>query len=145
MGNNIFPHLWGKPQNGKAVSKSSGKYKVSQMVDTVDEDEKLVSTIKTPGQVKDYMTTRYNNTSATFLTEDGLCEVLMQSRKPIAKGFVVNIDFITIEQKVDGKNKGRFTGTEYMLTVDTAKNSNGGDDVTTLGEPVSTTLSRLEQ
>ena len=36
---------------------------------------------------EEYLTTRYNNTSATFITEDGLYEVLMQSRKPIAKAF----------------------------------------------------------
>ena len=46
---------------------------VSKMVKKVDEDEKII--------------TRTNNTSATFLTEDGLYEVLMQSRKPIAKQF----------------------------------------------------------
>lgn len=43
------------------------------MVKNVDEDEKII--------------TRTNNTSATFLTEDGLYEVLMQSRRPIAKAF----------------------------------------------------------
>ena len=46
---------------------------VSKMVKNVDEDEKII--------------TRINNTSATFLTEYGLYEVLMQSRKPIAKAF----------------------------------------------------------
>jgi putative antirepressor len=46
---------------------------VSKMVNNVDEDEKLIA--------------RINNTSATFLTEDGLYEVLMLSRKPIAKQF----------------------------------------------------------
>ncbi len=46
---------------------------VSKMVKNIDEDEKII--------------TRTNNTSATFLTEDGLYEVLMQSRKPIAKQF----------------------------------------------------------
>ena len=46
---------------------------VSKMVNNVDEDEKLI--------------TRINNTSATFLTEDGLYEVLMLSTKPIAKQF----------------------------------------------------------
>ena len=46
---------------------------VSKMVNSVDEDEKLIA--------------RINNTSATFLTEDGLYEVLMLSRKPIAKQF----------------------------------------------------------
>ena len=46
---------------------------VSKMVSNVDENEKII--------------TRINNTSATFLTEDGLYEVLMLSRKPIAKVF----------------------------------------------------------
>ena len=46
---------------------------VSKMVKNVDDDEKIIA--------------RTNNTSATFLTEDGLYEVLMQSRKPIAKQF----------------------------------------------------------
>ena len=46
---------------------------VSKMVSNVDENEKII--------------TRINNTSATFLTEDGLYEVLMLSRKPIAKEF----------------------------------------------------------
>lgn len=56
-------------------SKSNGKYKVSQMVKTVDEDEKGIYHVATLGGVQE----------ATFLTEDGLYEVCMQSRKPIAK------------------------------------------------------------
>lgn len=47
------------------------------MVDTVDEDEKLRETIFTSGQ----------NREVWFLTENGLYEVLMQSRKPLAKEF----------------------------------------------------------
>ena len=43
----------------------------------VDEDEKTTRTIITSGS--NYQT------EAWFLTEDGLYEVLMQSRKPIAK------------------------------------------------------------
>ena len=43
----------------------------------VDEDEKVVHTICVSGQ----------NREMTFLTEHGLYEVLMQSRKPIAKEF----------------------------------------------------------
>lgn len=56
-------------------SKSNGKYKVSQMVKTVDKDEKGIYNVATLGGVQE----------ATFLTEDGLYEVCMQSRKPIAK------------------------------------------------------------
>lgn len=56
-------------------SKSNGKYKVSQMVKTVDEEEKGIYNIATLGGIQE----------STFLTEDGLYEVCMQSRKPIAK------------------------------------------------------------
>lgn len=51
---------------------------VSKMLDKVDDDEKTTRTISTNGNYK---------TEAWFLTEDGLYEVLMQSRKPIAKAF----------------------------------------------------------
>ena len=50
---------------------------VSTMIRTVDEDEKLIQTMFVSGQ----------NRETWFLTEDGLYEVLMQSRKPIAKQF----------------------------------------------------------
>lgn len=56
-------------------SKSNGKYKVSQMTRTVDESEKGIYNVDTPGGIQE----------STFLTEDGLYEVCMQSRKPIAK------------------------------------------------------------
>ena len=56
-------------------SKSNGKYKVSQMVKTVDDDEKGIYNVATLG----------GNQESIFLTEDGLYEVCMQSRKPIAK------------------------------------------------------------
>jgi anti-repressor protein len=51
--------------------------KTSMMLSGIDEDEKLLETIFTSGQ----------NREMWFLTEDGLYEVLMQSRKPIAKTF----------------------------------------------------------
>lgn len=54
-----------------------GAYDVSKMLNTVDENEKLSGTIFVSGQ----------NREMRFLTEDGLYEVLMQSRKPIAKEF----------------------------------------------------------
>lgn len=52
-------------------------YDVSRMLGVVDEDEKLVRTMFVSGQ----------NRQVWFLTEDGLYEVLMQSRKPIARQF----------------------------------------------------------
>ena len=48
-----------------------------KMISSIDEDEKLMRTLFLSGQ----------NRQAWFLTEDGLYEVLMQSRKPIAKQF----------------------------------------------------------
>lgn len=50
---------------------------VSKMMKSVDEDEKVKNIIRTLG----------GNQEMWFLTEDGLYEVLMQSRKPIAKQF----------------------------------------------------------
>ena len=47
----------------------------SKMVKAVESDEKLIGTLFLSGQNRD----------AWFLTEDGLYEVCMQSRKPIAK------------------------------------------------------------
>lgn len=52
---------------------------VSKMLAAVDDEEKTIHTISTSGS--NYQT------EAWFLTEDGLYEVLMQSRKPIAKQF----------------------------------------------------------
>lgn len=50
---------------------------VGQMLSKVDEDERVISPLHYSGQVREIW----------FLTEDGLYEVLMQSRKPIAKAF----------------------------------------------------------
>ena len=61
----------------KDVAKWIGHSDVSMMMRNVDEDEKVTSNVCTPG----------GRQNAWFLTEDGLCEVLMQSRKPIAKQF----------------------------------------------------------
>lgn len=51
--------------------------RASEMLKTVDDDEKLMQTILASGQKR----------KMWFLTEDGLYEVLMQSRKDIAKQF----------------------------------------------------------
>ena len=50
---------------------------VSQMAQSVDEDEKGIYNVYTPG----------GNQDVLFLTENGVYEVLMLSRKPIAKEF----------------------------------------------------------
>lgn len=51
--------------------------KVGQMLSTIEEEEKFTSPIFYSGQVREMW----------FVTEDGLYEILMQSRKPIAKEF----------------------------------------------------------
>lgn len=56
---------------------SNGIYDVFNLLKSVDEDEKLIRTLFVSGQNRDVW----------MLTENGLYEVLMQSRKPIAKGF----------------------------------------------------------
>jgi anti-repressor protein len=50
---------------------------VNKLVNQVDDDEKVRKNVPTPG----------GNQEMWLLTEDGLYEVLMQSRKPIAKQF----------------------------------------------------------
>ena len=75
---------------------SQGKYNVNSMLSTVDEEEK----IKLP--ITQYVTGLQINTEYWFLTEDGLYEVLMQSRKPIAKqifGGIKNEQFSSTKHK----------------------------------------------
>lgn len=55
--------------------------KVGQMLELVDDNEKLTDTIYREGQ----------NREMWFVTENGLYELLMQSRKPLAKRFKVEI------------------------------------------------------
>ena len=55
--------------------------KVDQMLANVDDDEKLTDTIYRSGQKREMW----------FLTENGLYELLMQSRKPLAKAFKTEI------------------------------------------------------
>lgn len=65
---------------------------VSKMLKYVDEDEKLVGTLFLSGQ----------NREAWLLTEDGLYEVLMQSRKPIAKQFKKEVKNILKQMRLTG-------------------------------------------
>lgn len=62
------------------------------MLDVVEEDEKVVNNVYTLG----------GNQQAWFLTEDGLYEVLMQSRKPIAKEFKHGVKQILKEIRKNG-------------------------------------------
>lgn len=66
---------------------------VGKMLDKVDEEEKTTRTISTNGNY---------TTQAWFLTEDGLYEVLMQSRKPIAKQFKKEVKKILKQIRMTG-------------------------------------------
>lgn len=61
----------------KDVAEWIGYSRASVLLKSIDDDEKLMQTILASGQKRDMW----------FLTEQGLYEVLMQSRKPIAKKF----------------------------------------------------------
>ena len=52
-------------------------FSILSFIQSIDEDEKVVKNVYTLG----------GNQEAWFLTENGVYEVLMQSRKPIAKEF----------------------------------------------------------
>ncbi|MED3804979.1 phage antirepressor KilAC domain-containing protein [Lysinibacillus xylanilyticus] len=64
----------------------------SKMIRSIDEDEKLIRTLFLSGQKRE----------SWFLTEDGLYEVLMQSRKPIAKQFKKQVKNILKEIRLNG-------------------------------------------
>lgn len=58
---------------------SKGNFNVSKMILSVDEDEKM--------KIFTNLTNNKVGSNTWFLTENGLYEILMQSRKPIAKQF----------------------------------------------------------
>lgn len=81
-------------------NKEKGIRKVSQMLQTVDEEEKILggTNLVTQNQQGGLR----KNTERWFLTEDGLYEVLMQSRKPIAKQFKKEVKKILKQIRKDG-------------------------------------------
>ena len=75
----------------KMIDYSVGK--TGHMLHMVDKDEKLTLTIVRSGQGREMW----------FLTEDGLYEVLMQSRKPIARRFKRAVKDILKDLRLSGK------------------------------------------
>lgn len=76
------------------AKRPDGSFQVSQMIANVDDDEKVK------------LTSTVNNlnggSESWFLTEDGLYEVLMLSRKPIAKQFKKEVKKILKEIRLNG-------------------------------------------
>ena len=68
------------------------------MISRVDDDEKIL--LSTPSIS---MSARGNASNKWFLTEDGLYEVLMQSRKPIARRFKRAVKDILKDLRLSGK------------------------------------------
>lgn len=76
--------VYGTPEDPMFLAKDVAEWidhsKPSVMIESVDDDEKVkVNNV--------YFENRTGGNGTWFLTEDGLYEVLMQSRKPIAKEF----------------------------------------------------------
>ena len=76
------------------------------MLQNIDEDEKVVNNVYTLGGIQE----------SWFLTEDGLYEVLMQSRKPIAKSFKKEVKKILKEiRKTGSYNSQPVVKDSYMI------------------------------
>ena len=88
--------VYGDFENPLFLAKDVAKWiehsDVSTMLRSVDEDEKVTNIVCTLG----------GNQKAWFLTENGLYEVLMLSRKPIAKDFKKEVKRILHEIRTTG-------------------------------------------
>ena len=73
--------IYGNPETPLFLAKDVAEWiehsNVASMVKSIDDDEKLIETMFISGQSREVI----------MLTEDGVYEILMQSRKPIAKQF----------------------------------------------------------
>ncbi len=90
--------IYGDLENPLFLAKSVAEWieydksSINKMLNNVDESEKLNGTLFLSGQ----------NREMWFLTEDGLYEVLMQSRKPIAKLFKAEVKKILKTIRLNG-------------------------------------------
>lgn len=107
--------VYGTPENPLFMAKdvaewieyskrADGSYRTTEMLSTVDEDEK----VKIHATVNNIS----GGSDTWFLTEDGLYEVLMQSRKPIAKQFKKKVKEIL---KTIRKTGGYVNNAEKMI------------------------------
>lgn len=79
---------------------------INKLLSSIDEDEKIKRMLIRPDVRSGRITHDYQNgfnDSAWFLTENGLYEVLFQSRKPIAKAFKAEVKKILKELRLRGR------------------------------------------
>lgn len=103
--NNVEFKVYGDVNNplflAAEVAKVIGHTKVDKMIKNVDEEEKVKKEMD--GTLSTTQRGGYrDNTEYWFLTEYGLYEVLMQSRKPIAKAFKKEVKDILIQLRKTG-------------------------------------------
>ena len=86
--------------------------KTHQMLELVDDDEKLTDTIYRAGQKREVW----------FLTEHGLYELLMQSRKPLAKKFKFEIKKLIHQMRTGELRFNRVvSGRDKTLMIENAR------------------------
>lgn len=90
-------NVYGSPEEPLFLARDVASFiehsNTSKMLDSVDDDEKTTLTISYNGNM---------TTNQLFVTEDGLYEVLMLSRKPIAKQFKKGVKTILKEIRTSG-------------------------------------------
>lgn len=105
--------IYGSKENPLFLAKDVAEWishsRASEMLKGVDEDEKLLQTILASGQHREMW----------FLTEDGLYEVLMQSRKPIAKFFKKEVKSILRNLRKTGAHMTPETIEKVLADPDT--------------------------
>ena len=89
------------------AKRSDGSYQVGQMLQTIDDDEKI------------FTVNNVNGREMWFLTEDGVYEVLMQSRKPIAKQFKKEVKAVLKSIRKHGAYMTPETLEQVLLNPDT--------------------------
>lgn len=95
---------------------------VSKMLGTVDESEKVLKLLRgnnlPPTQDDNSARNQEGNPQRWFLTEDGLYEVLMQSRKPLAKQFKKQVKAILKEIRRTGSYSSKpLTATQMFIAA----------------------------
>ena len=78
---------------------------INKMLNSVDEDEKVRKNVPTLGGIQEMW----------FVTEDGLYEILMQSRKPVAKEWKKKVKEILKEIRKTGSYTKPLTPAEQLL------------------------------